>query len=148
MPICLPEKYPSPEVWSIQQSAEVTNSKVFCLVQQKPPPPPHQKKNRSVLVEENKFICLRRAWQEHIYLSQRTRRVKEWLCGLHCKTTKLGLKWKGREQERNVGLLSNPQCMPQRFKGKKILYMALFEFGNGDWHEGNIHSKRSNVCDL
>lgn len=33
-------------------------------------------------------------------------------------------------------------------KEKKILYMALFEFGNGDWHEGNIHSKGSNVCDL
>lgn len=66
IPIYLLEKYLLPQVWGTQQSAEVTNSKVVCLVQQK-------KKTTSqniwsVLVVENELICLRRAWQERIYL--------------------------------------------------------------------------------
>lgn len=116
------KKYLLPEVWGIQQSAEVTNSKAFGFVQQKTTKRPVRCRGR------NKFICLRRAWQEHIYLSPRTGRVKEWLCGPTVRWLYLG--WNGRWGSRNTSHCFQILNAYHGWFQEKMLFMALFELSS------------------
>lgn len=113
--ICFPEKYLSPDEWDIGQWSDKQRGSL-----------PGSAKTAGLVWKytvENIFICLGRVLQEHLYLSWRTRRVKEWLSGLQWVTQpwdhrglkqqwqKLRLNWK---VSKGLFLFSNLWSMKAR----------------------------------